>query len=72
MYDLFLRDPAAKVPDPRGIRPNLGNWLGHRTQILEKQANLQALIAQYRAKPCSPLPPGAETQAYLPPPEQPF
>lgn len=72
MYELFLRDPNAKVADPRGIRRDLGNWLGHRTQIIQKQSQLIALIAQYRAEGCSPLPPGAETQATLPPPSMPF
>ncbi len=72
MYELFLRDPAATVPDPRGIRPNLGSWIGHRNQILQKQSHLKGLLAQYKAAQCSPLPLGAETQANLPPPIKPF
>lgn len=71
MYDLHLRDPTAKVPDPRGIRPNLGNWIGHRQQIIEKQTRLRSQIALYRGQGCSPLPLGAETQAYLDPPNRP-
>lgn len=72
MFELFQRDPYAVVPDPRGKRPHLGNWDGHSRQILQKQRNLQRKIAQYRAKPCTPLPPGAETQAYQPPPTLPL
>lgn len=72
MYALFLRDPNAVVPDPRGIKPHLGNWRGHRVQILQKQKQLKTLIGQFRAQKCSPLPVGAETQANLPPPSGPF
>ena len=72
MYELYLRDPTAKVPDPRGIRRDLGNWLGHKGQIIEKQTSLINQVSLYRAKKCGPLPPSAETQAYLPPPEVPY
>lgn len=72
MYELFLRDSSARVPDPRGIRPHLGNWIGHRDQILQKQSYLKGLLDQYKAAGCSPLPLGAETQANLPPPIKPF
>ena len=72
MYELFLKDPLAKVPDPRGIKPDLGNWDGHRRQILEKQQNAKRELKKHKEKKCGALPSGAETQAELPPPTRPF
>uniref|UniRef100_UPI0014851C39 hypothetical protein n=1 Tax=Rhizobium sp. FKY42 TaxID=2562310 RepID=UPI0014851C39 len=72
MYETFLKDPYAKIPHPRGIEKDLGNWDGHRRQILEKQENMNRNLKKYRDKKCGVLPPGAETQAGLPPPSRPF
>lgn len=72
MYELFLRDPVARVADPRGIKPDLGNWQGHHDQILEKQRNIKSNLKQYNKKKCGVLPNGAETQSDLPPPSRPF
>lgn len=72
MYELFLKDPSAKVPDPRGIEPDLGNWEGHTRQILQKQQNMRQKLKKYRNDKCGALPSGAETQAELPPPSRPF
>lgn len=72
MYELFLKNPSAKVPDPRGIEPDLGNWEGHTQQILQKQQNMRQKLKKYRNDKCGALPSGAETQADLPPPSRPF
>lgn len=72
MYELFLKDPFAKVPDPRGIKPDLGSWTGHKDQILQKQENLKRNMKKYRQKKCGVLPTGAETQSELLPPTRPF
>lgn len=73
MYELYLRDPYATVPDPRNPNESLGNWRGHEGQIAEKQEALRKRINRYRRVPCrGPLPPGTETQMGLLPPVRPM
>jgi hypothetical protein len=72
MYELFLKDPIAKVPDPRGIRDNLGNWQGHRDQIIEKKRSLEREIKKHEKEKCKTLPNGTETARKLDPPDHPF
>ena len=73
MYELYLRDPSATVPDPRNPSESLGRWEGHQGQIEEKQEALRKKVERYRSVPCrGPLPPGTETQMGLLPPVRPF